>query len=49
MSKCTGGRKKNCVDHQRDQSQLTYLLHGPGHSTDEGKVLNDLVLNILKT
>ena len=33
--------KQRCVDNQRDGSKLTCLIHGPGHSPDECKVLND--------
>ena len=41
MGKHSGKRKQRYVDHPRDQSKLTCLIHGPGNSSDERKVLND--------
>ena len=29
------------VDHPRDGSKLTFLIHASGHSSDEYNVLND--------
>ena len=40
MSKRDGKRKQRYVDHPRDRLKLTYLIHGPGHSSDKCKVLN---------
>ena len=41
MSKIYGKRKKRYVECTGDQSQLTCLINGPGHSSDELEVLND--------
>ena len=32
---------KMYVDHLMDVSKQTYLIHGPGHSSDECMVLGD--------
>ena len=40
MSKRAVKRKEIYVDHLRDQSKLTCLIHGPVHSAYECKVLN---------
>ena len=39
MSESTGKRRKMYVYHPKDGSKLTCLIHGPGHSSDECKVL----------
>ena len=31
--------RKRYVEHNKDRSQLSCLIHGPGHSSDECKVL----------
>ena len=41
MGKCYGNNKQRYADISRDRSQLTCLIHVPGHSLDEFKVLND--------
>ena len=38
-SKSAGKIRKRYVDHPKDRSKLTFLIHGPGHSSDECKVL----------
>ena len=38
MDNHTGKRKQKYVDHLRDLSQLTCLIHGIGHSSYECKV-----------
>ena len=40
-SESSGKRRKRHVDHLRDRSKHTFLIHGPGHSSDECKVLVD--------
>ena len=41
MSESTVKCRKRYVDHPRDISKGTSLIHGPGHSSDECKVLGD--------
>ena len=41
MIKISGKHKKRYVNHPRDKSKLTCLISGPGHSSDECKVLSD--------
>ena len=41
MSKSAGKRRKRYVDRMRGQSQLTCIIHGPVHSSDECKVLGE--------
>ena len=43
MIKRDGIHKKRYVNHPRDQSKLTCLIRGPGHSSDECKVLSYFV------
>ena len=45
MRKCTVKHKQIYVDCTRDQSHLTCIIHEPGHSPDECKVLNDFGAN----
>ena len=40
MSKRAGKRKQGYVDHLRYRLKLTCIIHGPGNSSDECKVLN---------
>ena len=40
MGKRDGKLKQRYVDNPRDWSQLTCLIHGPIHSSDECLVLN---------
>ena len=40
MSESAGKRRKRYVD-LKDRSKLTCLIHGPGHSPDECKVLGE--------
>ena len=39
MSESSGKIRKSYVDYPKDRSKLTCLIHGPGHSSDECKVL----------
>ena len=39
MSEIAGKRRKMYLDHLNDRSKLTCLIHDPGHSSDECKVL----------
>ena len=41
MSESTGNQVKMYVDHPKDRSKLTCIIHIPGHSSDECKVLGD--------
>ena len=41
MGNHTDKRKQRYVDHMRDRSKLTCLIHSPGHSSYECRVLND--------
>ena len=41
MSESSGKLRKSYVYHPKDRSKLTCLIHGPGHSSDECKVLVD--------
>ena len=41
MGKHSGKRNQSYVDHPRYQSKPTCLIHGPGNSSDELKVLTD--------
>ena len=38
---CSVKRNKRYVDHLRDRLKLTYLIHGPSHSSEHCQVLND--------
>ena len=42
-SEIYGKRKKRYVDHPKDWSKLTCIIHGPGNLSDECKVLGDFV------
>ena len=42
MIKHTGKWKQTYIDHQIDQLKLTCIIHGPGNSPDEFKVLNNV-------
>ena len=39
ISESTGKRRKIYVDHPRNRSKLTCLIHGHRHSSDESKFL----------
>ena len=41
MSESAVKHRKMYVDHPRDISKLICLIHGPGNSSDECKVLGD--------
>ena len=41
MSDSAGKHIKRYLDHTRDRSKQTCLIHGPGHSLDECKFLGD--------
>ena len=41
MSESAGKRRKRYVDHPKDILELTFIIHGPGDSSDECKVLVD--------
>ena len=41
MGKCTGKCKQIYVDRSGKISQTTCIINGPGHSSDEYKMLND--------
>ena len=41
MSKSTDKRRKRYVDHPKDESKPTCIIHGPRNSSDECKVLGD--------
>ena len=43
MVKHAGKRKQRCLGCPRGILQLTCLIPGPGHSSDEFKVINDLI------
>ena len=42
MSESTGKCRNRYVDHLKGGSKLACLIHGPGHSSDECKVLGNL-------
>ena len=42
MSDSNGKHRKMFVDHPNDRSKHTCLIHSPGHSPDECKVLGDV-------
>ena len=41
MSDSAGKCRKSYVDHPKDRSKLNFLIHGPGHTSDECYVLGD--------
>ena len=41
ISKSVGKRRKNYVDHLKDRSKHTCLIHIPVHSSDECMILGD--------
>ena len=41
MSESDGKCGKRYVNHSKDRSKLTCVIHGPGNSSDECKVLGD--------
>ena len=41
ISDIAGKRIKRYVDHSKDRSKLTFLIHGPRYSSDECKVSGD--------
>ena len=41
MSESTGKRRKSYVDHSRVRSKLICIIHGPGNSSEECKVLGN--------
>ena len=41
MSESAGKYIKRYVDHPKDRSKLTCIIHGPGNSSDECKMLGD--------
>ena len=42
MSYITVNLSKRYLDHTKDRSKPICIIHGPGHSSDECKVLGDL-------
>ena len=42
MSESAGKRRKRYVDHWKDRSKPTCIIHGPGHSSDKCRFLGDL-------
>ena len=40
MSKHDGKCKQRCLDYPRDISKITCIIHVPGNSSDECKVIN---------
>ena len=49
MTKSAGKRRKRYAYHMKDRSKLTCLIHGPGNSSDECKVLGYLSSKCSKT
>ena len=47
-SKSSGNSNKRYVNHLKDRSKPTCLIHGPGNSSDECKVLWDFVSKYTK-
>ena len=41
MSEITGKHRKRYVDHPKDRSKPTCLIHGTGNSSDKFNVLGD--------
>ena len=41
MSESTGNNRKRYVDHLKDRSKLTCLVHGPRNTSYECKVLGE--------
>ena len=41
-SESAGKRRKRYVDHPKDRSKLTYLIHEPANSSDKCKVWDEL-------
>ena len=41
MSDSAGKIRKSYVDHPKDRSKLTCIIHGPGNSSNECKVLRN--------
>ena len=41
ICECAGKRRKRYIDHLKDILRLTCIIHGPGNSSDECKVLVD--------
>ena len=49
MSESSGKNRKRYVDHLKDRSKLNFLIHVPGHSSDECKVLGDFCFKYSKS
>ena len=48
MNKSYGNHRKIYVDYPKGNSKPTCLTHGPGHSSDECKVLGDFGFKYIK-
>ena len=48
MSESVGNNRKRYVDHPRDRSKLTCLIHGHGQSSDKLKALGEFGTNYAK-
>ena len=48
MSESAGKRSKRYEYHLNDRSKITCIIYGPGHSSDEYKVLGDFGSNYAK-
>ena len=49
MSESSGNRIKRYVDHPKDISKLSCLIHVPRHSSDECNILGDFVSGLPRT
>ena len=49
MSESAENCRKSYVDHLKDRSKLISPIHGPGHSSDECKVLGEFVSDYSKS
>ena len=47
-SECSYNHRKRYVHHNKDRSQLSCLIHGPGHSSYQDKVLGGFGTNYVK-
>ena len=48
MSESAGRLRKSYVDHPKDRSKLICIIHGPGNSSEECKVLGNFGSNYSK-
>ena len=48
MSESAGKPRKRYIKHPKDRLKLTFLIHGPGHSSDECKILREFGTNAAK-